>query len=293
MAARDRAVARNGVTAALMKPIIAVIMASAAGAARHWRLLLPMFVAAVSAVFAWIAGSAYLRDAEARIARHYAERHETREFVVAARRLEPGMRLETALLARRRVPVRFAPKSAFRPEQLDDLLGRELAQSVDAGDILIPGVLRDPIAPALATRLAAGERALTIAVDDTNSHAGLLRPGDLVDLLFLSADDSGATHSAQVRPLLQAVRVLATGRTVVRMAGTASGDDEATRNFSTVTLQLTARDAERIALAQRTGELLVSLRAAGDTERTHHGPLGLAALLSDGAPRSLARTAHE
>lgn len=276
-----------------MTPTIAAFATSAASAMRHWRVLLPLAVAAVSAGFAWIAAAEYLRSAESRIARQYAERHLSREFVVAARRLEPGARLEAGLLALRTVPVRYAPKSAVGPERLGDLLGRELTQPLDAGDILVPGALRDPVAPALATRLAAGERALTITVDDRNSHAGLLRPGDLVDLLFLSVDDSGMTQSAQIRPLLQAVRVLATGRAMHRPVAVSSVEDGPAQDFATLTLQVAARDAERIALAERAGELLVSLRAPGDLDPTHHGPLRLDALLADGPAASGTRRTRD
>jgi pilus assembly protein CpaB len=249
-------------------------------AARRWRALLPVAVAAASAGFAWFAASEYLRGAETRIAQQYAAQHRTREVVVAARRLEAGAVLESGMLARRTVPARFAPKSAIGPDRLGDLLGRQLGQPLDPGDVMVPGALRDAFAPALAAQLRHGERALTIAVDDTNSHAGLLRPGDLVDLLFLSADETGGSQSARIRPLLQAVRVLATGRALRGPAPSPAGDAGAVRDFATVTLQLSARDAERVALAERAGELLVSMRAGGDLEHTRHGPLELRSLLA-------------
>ncbi len=244
------------------------------------RVLLPVAVAALSAGFAWLAASEYLRAAEARIARQYTEQHRTREVIVAARRLEAGAVLDAEMLARRTVPVRYAPKSALGPERLAELLGRELAQPLDPGDTLVPAVLRDSGATALATLLAHGERALTIAIDDTNSHAGLLRPGDVVDLLFVSVEDGSARQSARVRPLLQAVRVLATGRSLPPAASRGSAETGIVRDFATITLRVSARDAERIALADRAGELLVSLRAPGDFETTTHAPLELGSLLA-------------
>jgi pilus assembly protein CpaB len=291
LAGRDGGLDGGRMTGESMTDQITAGRSVSAEATWNWRHLLPILVAAVSAGFAWYAGSEYLRGAEARIASQYAEQHRTREVVVAARRLEAGTVVEATMLARRTVPVRYVPKSAVGPQRLADLLGRELAQPLDAGDVLLPGALRDSAAPALATQLAPGERALTIAVDDTNSHAGLLRPGDVVDLLFVSVDDARGAQSARIRPLLQAVRVLATGRALRRPAPRGTPDEGAVSDFATVTLQVSAPDAERIALAERAGELLVSLRAPGDRELTRHGPLALSSLLASGSGAAARRTA--
>lgn len=259
-------------------------------ASRRWRLLLPICVAAASAGVAWFAGSAYLRGAELRIARRYAEDHRTREVIVAARRLEAGTVVEAGMLARRTFPLRYLPKSAVSPQRLAELLGRELAQSLDAGDVLLPGALRGHGAPALAMELSHGERALTIAVDETNSHAGLLRPGDLVDLLFVSVKETGPDRTARIQPLLQAVPVLATGRALRVQGSAAAAEPRAGRDFATVTLRLGARDAERVALAERAGELLISLRAPVDRELTPHDPLELGSLLATGSSAAASRT---
>jgi pilus assembly protein CpaB len=271
-------------------PVDRALMAQATG---RWRYLLPICVAAASATFAWLAMSAYLRGAEARISSRYAEDHRTREVIVAARRLEAGTVVEAAMLARRTFPVRYLPRSAVGPQRLADLLGRELVQPLDAGDVLLPGALRDAGAPALASELSPGERALTIAVDETNSHAGLLRPGDLVDLLLVSVRDTGAAQSARIQPLLQAVRVLATGRALRVRAPGESTAQRIGRDFATVTLRLLARDAERVALAERAGELLISLRAPVDRELTKHDALELGSLFATSSDAAARRSASE
>lgn len=245
---------------------------SPARRAARARVLLAGAVAVLSAAFAWFAGSQYLRGAEARIAERYEAQHRTREVVVAARRLEAGAVLEAAMLARRAIPERYTPRSAIAPERVGEVLGTELAQPLDRGDVLLSSLLRDRAERPLAARLAPGRRALTIPVDDTNSHAGLLRPGDLVDLLLFTVDEAPERRSAQVRPLLEAVPVLATGRVLDGTELRGRSDGGAARDFSTITVEVSARDAERIAIAERAGDLRVTLRGRNDVLRPVQGP---------------------
>jgi pilus assembly protein CpaB len=115
--------------------------------------------------------------------------------------------------------------------------------------------MREP----LAAQLSRGYRALTIQVDQVTSLAGQLAPGDQVDLLY-SRGESAATTIA---PLLEGVRILATGADTDASPANASDVLQA-REFSTVTLLVTAEDAARIVLAEQTGRITVLLRQSGD-----------------------------
>ncbi len=101
---------------------------------------------------------------------------------------------------------------------------------------------------------------MTIAVDQVNSQAGNLLPGDWVDLYYSRSDGGGAV----LIPLLQRVEVLAAGATL--LAGDEEADPAAAdRNFSTITLGLSGTDAARVVLAQQSGILSVVLRSPLDT----------------------------
>jgi pilus assembly protein CpaB len=267
------------------------------------RVTVPLAVAALSGVAAYWLGLAYLEQSEAQLAQRYAAQHAVRTVLVAAAPLAAGARLDAANLARRQVPARYVPRSAFAPEAMASLRGRVLTHPLEAGEAVTPAVLAFAGAPALAQQLGAGERALTIAVDDTNSHAGLVRPGDLIDLLWVTDTGAAAGVDADAalaaRPLLQAVRVLATGKTLRSMLiGGATGEADAStavREFTTLTLLATPSDAARIAIAERAGELLVTLRAADDQSAALPDRLTLAGLLGSSAiaPARAPRNVHQ
>ncbi len=276
----------------------------------HWRsrvarvplrVAAPLAVAALSGAAAYWLGLAYLEQSERRVAQRYAAEHAVRTVVVAAAPLAAGTRLDATMLAKRQMPERYTPRSAFAPEAVAGLRGRVLTHPLGAGEAVTPASLAALDGPALAEQFGAGERALTIAVDDTNSHAGLVRPGDLIDLLWVTDASAEAGAALSVRPLLQAVRVLATGKTLRPLlaggASDAADHTNALREFTTLTLLALPGDAARIAIAERAGELLVMLRAADDrtamlTDRlTLAGMLGGGPTVPVGAPRHMHQVA--
>ena len=145
--------------------------------------------------------------------------------------------------------------------------------------------------PALSFRLPEGSRAVTVPVDEVSSQAGLVRPGDRVDLMLAEERQEGSDRCVVVRSLLESVHVLATGqatRDVLRPAEAAGVDGVAPgMSYSTITLDVTPEQAQQLAVGLRMGELIPMLRGAGD-----EAPTGLDAL-ADGrlACRGIARTA--
>ena len=115
-----------------------------------------------------------------------------------------------------------------------------------------------------SSRVKPGIRALTISVDEINSISGMLQPGDRIDLLLTARPPSAsghgeAEHDATV-PLLQNLLVMATGRQV-RPGADENGD---ARSFSSVTVEVTPSQAQRLIVAQRAGRLTAVLRNPDD-----------------------------
>lgn len=246
-----------------------------------WGVLAPLALAGFAGVLAYSTAQAHLAETERRVALRYATEHAVRPVIVAAKPLAAGDQLEAGVLARRAVPVRYLPRSAYGPEAADSLYGRRLARPLEPGEALTPTALVDQRTEALSAQFAPGQRALTIAVDDTNSHANLVRPGDRIDLLWVT--DVGDPNGGPVaRPLLEAVHVLATGKTLRSLAA-----DSAMREYTTLTLRVGPDAAARIALAERVGELLITLRAADDAAVGANAALTVAAML--GSPARSAR----
>jgi pilus assembly protein CpaB len=184
-------------------------------------------------------------------------------IVVAGANLAAGRTLAAADLASRAVPVHFASSDRVPARRATLLIGRRMAHAVRKGDPLGSSDVEPQEVVTLSARLESGQRAITFPVDDVNSFSGLLTPGDMIDLLYATHDETRAT---QVVPLLQAVRVLATGKLLRRRRIQDSGgtEREVSAEFVTVTLHVAPADAARIVLAQQTGDITAVLRNASD-----------------------------
>ncbi len=116
----------------------------------------------------------------------------------------------------------------------------------------------------LAAVLDPGKRAVSLPVDATTGISGFIFPGDWVDVIFTGHIklDAGAAGNEGTRAkridfsetLLGDVQVIAMDQTVE------TGDGKA-RVAKTATLQVTPKQAEKIALALRIGGLSLSLHS--------------------------------
>ena len=146
------------------------------------------------------------------------------------------------------------------------LMGTVVRFPITAGQPVTQGAL---VAPGdrgfLAAALSPGMRAVTITVSQKTGVAGFVFPGDRVDLVLtqtVKTNDQGEPLKA-AETILRNLRVLATdqstetetenGKTVVRSA-------------RTITLEVTPRIGEKIAVADTIGTLNLSLRSIADNQ---------------------------
>ncbi len=200
------------------------------------------------------------------------------EVVVAKRELEAGETVSADSMAVRRVPVEYIPGTAVRPEQFEGFVGARLSAPMRSGETLLQGAILGADVATFSAKIRRGIRALTISVDEINSVSGMLQPGDRIDLL-LSVRPPGS-NPAQPLPeataaLMQDLLVLATGRQV-----RPGGDDARLgRSFTTITVEVTPDQAQRLIVAQRGGKLTAMLRNPDDRTPLARTPLDLHGLL--------------
>jgi pilus assembly protein CpaB len=157
-----------------------------------------------------------------------------------------------------------------------EAIGKVATQDIPAGALIARTALdRDA---RLAIRVPLGMRAISIDTTAEIAVAGLLRPGDRVDVqvVYPGADAiSGARGSgrSQARTLLQMVQVLAVGDSVLGAQADDGGDAPGAREKSlspgpgaarTVTLALFPQQVAALSLARSTGTLHLSLRNPDD-----------------------------
>ena len=110
----------------------------------------------------------------------------------------------------------------------------------------------------LAAVLEPGMRAISVPIDEAAGNAGLVFPGDRVDLILtqtISAEGDPAGTRRVSETVLEDVRVIAMGR---RLGG---GEDAGGQAARTATLEASPEAVEKIALVIELGKLALSLRS--------------------------------
>lgn len=199
--------------------------------------------------------------------------------VVAKADLASGAVLSSQTVALREVPKTFLHADAIRSEQWRDLAGRVLSRAVQGGETILNSHLARGAGAGFSAQLPEGMRALTFPVDEEASIAGMLAPGDHIDLLFTTA----AANDSVTVPLLIAVPVLATG---LRTQSNENALPERLQSapFRTVTVAVTPSDAAKITLAQDAGRISVALRQPNDQTATRIARVTKSGLLRGDAP---------
>lgn len=200
------------------------------------------------------------------------------DVVVAKQDLSAGAAVDSGTMAVRSMPAEFVPGGAVRPEGFEELAGSRLIHPMRSGEPLLPASLEQVREGIFSTRIRQGIRAMTIQVDEVNSVSGMLQPGDRIDLMFTVRPpiQAGFPSSEEITaPLMQDLAVLATGSQVA-----ASGDPSIIgRPFTTITVEVSPEQAQRLIVAQRSGRLTATLRHPDDRAPVSARMLDIGSLL--------------
>jgi pilus assembly protein CpaB len=194
--------------------------------------------------------------------------------VVAARALPTGVRLTAADLKVVPWPARSMVQGGF--SKVDAVVNRGLLSSVVENEPVVESKLvRADGGAGLPSAIPQGMRAMSVKVNDVIGVAGFLDPGTRVDLMVtIRKKDESAS-----RTVVSNVQVLTAGtRNEQQKPKDAKTAPSAA---AVVTLLVSPEDAERIALAQSEGQIMLSLRNPLDTEATTGGGVRSAALFGD------------
>lgn len=183
---------------------------------------------------------------------------------VAAADLPAGLLLRDNDLDWKSYPRSDVPKGALQEGNTQaELIGVLLRHRLDAGEPIVSTNIIRPDAPGfLAAALKPGMRAVSVPIDDVSGHAGLIQPGDYVDMILTQnlkhGDDYGGGQSGVVsETVVEKARVIAVGSSFQ-----AQRDDSAQpARARTVTLEVDPRAAEAVTVASRLGTLSMALRS--------------------------------
>jgi pilus assembly protein CpaB len=150
------------------------------------------------------------------------------------------------------------------PVGRQQLRGAMMRKSLAAGEAFMPG---DFLSPGdrgfLAAVLAPGMRAVTIGVDAVTGIAGLIWPGDRVDLVLTQQIDDQtlpSDHRVAGETVMEDVLVIAVDQQLVQ--GAQAGANGQNSGSRTITLEVSPVDAERVQVAERIGRVALTVHSA-------------------------------
>ena len=198
---------------------------------------------------------------------------EARGVLIATRYLPVGALLGEADMVSDTLEIGRIPAGAVTDSDGGDLIGAAVRVSIEAGapmlstDLVLPGARGF-----LSLILSPGMRAVSVNIGQSTAEAGLIDPGDRVDVIFTASAPPverfevgellRATGGGELsRVVFEDLRVLAIDSTVRPQAVGGEEPEERQRIF-TATLEIPPAQAPALVHANRTGQLALMVRAA-------------------------------
>lgn len=184
--------------------------------------------------------------------------------LVAARPVRAGILLKPEDLIAKEITAREAgnDSSVDSSDARAALGGAMVRRTLALGDVVrMKDVMRPGDHGFLAAVLGPGMRAISVGVDAITGTAGLIWPGDRIDVILTQTIGDATIplgRRVAAETILSDVRVIAIDQQLVQ--GVAP--DGAEGKARTVTMEVTADQAERVSVAIRIGRLSLSVRSA-------------------------------
>lgn len=193
------------------------------------------------------------------------------EVIVLLQDVPRGKTLKSEMLSKKNYQANALPYGVIGT--MEDAVGRVSTVALRKGVLFENSLAPKGSLAGLQGMIPEGMRAFTVRTPNVASGlAGLVQPGDRVDVLLTVDDDHEAEDSggAAVVTLLRDIEVLAVDQVLDGSAPPPTTSKTKTRAVATVaaiksvTLIATPNDAMRLSLAQTKGTLQLSLRSPGD-----------------------------
>lgn len=180
--------------------------------------------------------------------------------VVAEKRIPPRTVITPQMLKLMEVPVEYINNRAVVDTK--DAIGKVTKSEMFPGEQVLMDKLLGPKDQddGLALKVSEGKRAVAIPIDDVSGLAGMLRPGDKIDVLTTFELQSQSTEkSVMTSTIIQDVVILALGQQT-----DSQGAEKKIKTQSTATLMVTPEQAQQLVLASERGSIRLLLRSPGD-----------------------------
>lgn len=225
------------------------------------------------------------RQAEERVQQAEAKSRSNEVAVLVAKKDIPrgALILDNSWFETKNVPNQYVQPGAVT--SLDRILNMLVVNPFVKGEqITVNRLSRPQASSSLAMATPIGKRAVTIAVDPLSTLAGMIRPGDYVDMIVMlpvPVQTPDGKSSAQVVsvPLFQNVLILAIGQQIGTVMPTETGGryaasgEQKTQDSSLVTIALGPQEVNIITFVQEQGKIRLVLRSPADSQIQQNAPV--------------------
>ena len=247
----------------------------------------PFIIAIACGILAILLLNVYLRRREAEIWDRVKQAQQKNQpaavaperigvVLLAKSDIAPQTPITPADLSIKEIPVKYIQPGAVT--SLAEVIGQISTMPIAAGEQILRTKLLPPgkIGKSLSEITPKGKRAITVTVDNISSIAGLLKPGDYVDVSALLTPPIGSKwpetreKTSRLVLLFQGIEVLAVGSEVI--ASTEGEGQEGKKVVKTkkaagtVTLALDPQEAILLSFVQEHSKIKLALRGSEDAQ---------------------------
>lgn len=215
-----------------------------------------ILLAALLAALAWRLGHQSTQATPAIVDQKSSEKIFFYEMVVAVVKLEPGK----PILANDVKTIKFPQKISGALTSPGAVVGKIPLTEIAAEAL----VMESNLASGLALKLAIGERAVAVPIDEVVGVGNKVEAGDYVDVFFTLKNGNDVDKS-QSRLLASKRHVLAYGTTVIGEAQNTSSNTQQSAQARTAVLAVPVEEINTLLLAAQNGKLTLALRHPGDS----------------------------
>lgn len=203
-------------------------------------------------------------------------RKSIQDVVVAAKEIPPGVAITPDTVRVSPYLRASVPPGAFTsPQQVQ---GKIVKTTINVGEPIIASRLGEKAG--IPVMLAPGHRAIAVRVNEFVGVSGFIAPNDRVDVIVhITPPATESTEAVQLaKTVLQNKRVLSVAQTLEERK------DGKPQPASSITLELTPDEAEKLSVASLQGQIVLSLRPMQDEQFVHTQGNTVRDLLSIAAP---------
>ena len=231
-----------------------------------------LIVAIVSGLVAAILTRAYLSTKDAELQKmkaDFAKAHGTMDALCYNRDIPSGTVIQRSDIAFRTVPETGLRGQALTKDLDTEVIGHRIVTAHKRGEIVFWADIEggNPVEGGLASSIRRKMRAVSINASGAAAVSGMVKPNDHVDVVgtfsFPKPSGDGKVIEELVTcTILQNVLVLATGKDTAK---TVAPLNFGGASYTTVTLEVTPREAEMLVFAEQIkGRLTLTLRNRSD-----------------------------